>query len=374
MSDILLVILVNSFDPLGVLIPGLIMGYLLRGQKFFWIWAAIAVAAWKTLTLFLPFGDGDTGRVAINLISGFFGGAAWSLITGRVNTKNSHLETPLATDSMQEPAPELEAKTNESATPAEPAPQPLNTERPSSLISETRKKSFDGIMRLRIVGAAIVLTAASIFAASHIAQLHSERSDAFEELDRYWSSYQAFLQDQDVQELCDTEEAYFSEHPPPGFETSGDNSRASFALLRIEGNLQQQLRSTQRETWTCNSPLIPTDDCNYYRSFADLYADCTRRNRAVLEERQSKEQKCSTLKAQQSSLEEQIAVIHRYWDYSDQCFQPASLFVDASKRSEETDRAFASGTAVHLAFVAFCVAAFWGIGSLLGWIVRGFRG
>lgn len=73
-------IIVNMFDPIGVIIPAVLLSAFVFKGRLFWLWTGIVVSLWKGLLPYMA----DPSLPITNFfffgLAGLLGGAAWALL------------------------------------------------------------------------------------------------------------------------------------------------------------------------------------------------------------------------------------------------------------------------------------------------------
>ena len=92
MELVVLRVLVNAFDPIGVLIPAFVAFAAFRKARFGWVWTGLAVASWRCLAYMALGGPPiTTGGATFMFAVGLIGGLFWFAIGKAFGVLRNHL-------------------------------------------------------------------------------------------------------------------------------------------------------------------------------------------------------------------------------------------------------------------------------------------
>tara|TARA_R110001606_G_scaffold13073_2_gene57327 strand:- start:127 stop:1239 length:1113 start_codon:yes stop_codon:yes gene_type:complete len=243
---------------------------------------------------------------------------------------------------------------------------------PAFMAQNTESRRLNGVMRIRIVATALVFIASSGFAIVMVNEYVSRNSEAGRSLAKQQIALDAFLTDIERQNQCEEDEAFFAANPS-SYTMGDDKNQSAFSAYEASEKLNKSLASIQSKLFLCGLQPTFTDDCEVYRSFADLYRSCSKRKQEQDEKQAAKEAECVSLREQETQVKTMIGRDKRYLEYSDRCFSPYSRVRYAREHSAQADHEMQKSILVGTGLAFGIPTVFWGIGSVLGWIIRGFR-
>lgn len=233
-------------------------------------------------------------------------------------------------------------------------------------------RRLDGVMRLRIVATILLFLGCAMFAALHLSDFVVAHADAERSQERQLSALDAFLDDEALQKQCEQDEAYFKDHPPSHLleDGAGKPSNAGWAA---RDDLRRSMESVQSGLFRCRLQIPFKESCESYRQFDDLYQACRKRKQEHEAEEAAQAEKCAALEEQKSAIAAQIDLDDRYFESLDRCNVPYRNVNYAADRLESARSELLGASLASVLLVLGAPAIFWGAGSVLGWIVRGFR-
>ncbi|WP_273242352.1 AAA family ATPase [Hyphomonas atlantica corrig.] len=257
---------------------------------------------------------------------------------------------------------------------SESEPEHKITHQKVSEPSETMRapRKLDGIMRLRIVATILIFLGCAGFATMAVGEYASYSYEADQSFGRKVQLMRDFEENSELQEQCATDDAFFEENPPSHLKdnTTGKSWRASWEASE---QLKRSLESIESALFTCGLKTGYVEDCEAYRLFDDLYKSCKRRNREQDRKAAEQKSKCASLEEQKATIVAQLDLDDRYFEHLSRCDSPYDEVNDAFERKELADRELRDQIVLGVVLVFGGPGLFWGMGSVIGWIVRGFR-
>jgi len=85
MEYVLVRAVVMMMDPIGVVIPALVLFIALRQLPRKWLWVGVGVGLWNSMAYaFLSGPAADGSYLALRAVAGFAGGCLWALAFGAI--------------------------------------------------------------------------------------------------------------------------------------------------------------------------------------------------------------------------------------------------------------------------------------------------
>lgn len=257
---------------------------------------------------------------------------------------------------------------------SEPEPKSIIAPQKASAQSDVipAPGKLDGIMRLRIVATVLIFLGCAGFAMMVVSEYASYSAEAEQSFGRKVQIMRDFEENDELQGQCATDDAFFEANPPTHLKDD-PTDKPWRARWQATEELKRSLKAVETGLFRCSLKASYVEDCETYRLFDDMYQSCKERKREQDQKEAEQKLNCASLEEQKAIIVAQLELDDRYFEHLSQCNSPYSDVNSAFARKETADRELREQILLGVALTLGGPGLFWGLGSVLGWIVRGFR-